>query len=38
MLNMFKKYGIKATWFVPGHSLETFPKECKMIKDQGHEF
>lgn len=37
MLKMFKKYGIKATWFIPGHSLETFPEQCKMIRDQGHE-
>lgn len=34
---MFSKYGIKTTFFIPGHSLETFPEECKMIAEQGHE-
>ncbi len=37
LLKLFKKYNIKATWFIPGHSLETFPEQCKMIRDQGHE-
>ena len=34
---LFAKYNIKTTWFIPGHSLETFPKECAMIRDAGHE-
>jgi len=34
---MFDKYDIKTTWFIPGHSLETFPEECRMIADAGHE-
>ncbi|RAL07745.1 polysaccharide deacetylase family protein [Aspergillus homomorphus CBS 101889] len=37
LLKLFEKYGIKATWFIPGHSLETFPVECAMVRDQGHE-
>lgn len=37
LLNMFDKYNIKTTWFIPGHSLETFPEECRMIADKGHE-
>ena len=37
LLKMFDKYGIKTTWFIPGHSLETFPEECTMIRDSGHE-
>ncbi|KAI9712411.1 MAG: hypothetical protein M1820_001624 [Bogoriella megaspora] len=37
LLKMFDKYGIKTTWFIPGHSLETFPEECRMIADAGHE-
>ena len=27
MLNLFERNGIKATWFVPGHSIETFPEQ-----------
>lgn len=37
LLKMFEKYNIKATWFIPGHSLETFPDECAQIRDAGHE-
>lgn len=37
LLKLFEKYNIKATWFIPGHSLETFPEECAMVRDAGHE-
>ena len=37
LLDLFKKYNIKATWFAPGHSIETFPNECKRIVNEGHE-
>jgi peptidoglycan/xylan/chitin deacetylase (PgdA/CDA1 family) len=37
LLRMFAKYNIKTTWFIPGHSLDTFPKEMAMVRDQGHE-
>jgi peptidoglycan/xylan/chitin deacetylase (PgdA/CDA1 family) len=37
MLRLFDNYNIKATWFIPGHTLETFPEECAMVRDAGHE-
>ncbi|KAK0242788.1 hypothetical protein EDD85DRAFT_812623 [Armillaria nabsnona] len=37
LLKLFNKYGIKTTWFIPGHSLETFPKEMAAVRDAGHE-
>ena len=37
LLKMFGKYGIKTTWFIPGHSLETFPEQMKAVSDAGHE-
>lgn len=37
LLKMFDKYNMKATWFIPGHSLETFPEQCAKIRDAGHE-
>jgi hypothetical protein len=37
LLRLFEKYNIKASWFIPGHSLETFPEECAMVRDAGHE-
>ncbi|KJA19609.1 hypothetical protein HYPSUDRAFT_89342 [Hypholoma sublateritium FD-334 SS-4] len=37
LLKLFKKYGIQTTWFIPGHSLETFPEQMKLVRDAGHE-
>ncbi len=37
MLRLFAKKGIRATWFIPGHTLESFPTECRAIVDAGHE-
>ena len=37
LLKMFRALDIKTTWFVPGHSLESFPDQMKMIVDDGHE-
>jgi peptidoglycan/xylan/chitin deacetylase (PgdA/CDA1 family) len=37
LLKMFAKYDIKTTWFIPGHSLETFPGEMAAVRDAGHE-
>ena len=36
-MKLCEKYNIKTTWFIPGHTLETFPEECAMIRDAGHE-
>lgn len=38
MLKMLDKYKIKASFFVPGHTLDSFPEECALIRDAGHEF
>ena len=37
LLKLFDRFGIQTTWFVPGHSLETFPDQSKMIADAKHE-
>jgi peptidoglycan/xylan/chitin deacetylase (PgdA/CDA1 family) len=37
LLRLFKKYDLQTSFFIPGHSLETFPKEMRMIVDAGHE-
>lgn len=39
LLKLFKKHKISSnvTWFIPGHSMETFPIETKMIIDSGAE-
>lgn len=37
LLRLFDKWGIKTTWFMPGHSIETFPDQMKAVADAGHE-
>ncbi|EXJ90386.1 glucose 1-dehydrogenase [Capronia coronata CBS 617.96] len=39
LLRLFKKHGIadKLTWFIPGHSLETFPAQARDVVDSGAE-
>ena len=37
LVKLFDKYGMKTTWFVPGHSIETFPGEMKLVVDARHE-
>ncbi len=37
VLGLLKKYNIKATWCIPGHSIETFPDVVNQIIKEGHE-
>ena len=37
LLKLFDRLGLSTTWFIPGHSVETFPEQCQMIVDAGHE-
>lgn len=37
LLTMLQRRDMAATWFVPGHSAETFGEQIKMIVDAGHE-
>jgi peptidoglycan-N-acetylglucosamine deacetylase len=37
LLNLFNRFGIKTTWFIPGHSIETFPEQMKAVAAAGHE-
>lgn len=37
VLALLDKYGIKSTWFVPGHTIETFPDACERVLTAGHE-
>ena len=37
LLTLFERKNIKTTWFIPGHSLETFPDQARKIFDAGHE-
>ncbi|PAU74051.1 polysaccharide deacetylase family protein [Halomonas salipaludis] len=37
LLKLFERYNLKTTWFIPGHSIETFPEQMKAVADAGHE-
>ncbi|QKX61925.1 uncharacterized protein TRUGW13939_09081 [Talaromyces rugulosus] len=39
LLNMLKRVGIanKVTWFIPGHSAESFPQEVQQVVESGCE-
>jgi peptidoglycan-N-acetylglucosamine deacetylase len=37
LLKLFDKYDLRTTWFIPGHSIETFPEESALVVEAGHE-
>ncbi len=37
ILALLAERGIAATWFVPGHTVETYPEICARIHASGHE-
>lgn len=37
LLKLFERLGVRTTWFIPGHSIETFPEQMKAVADAGHE-
>jgi peptidoglycan/xylan/chitin deacetylase (PgdA/CDA1 family) len=37
LIALLEEYGLKSTWFIPGHTLETFPAACEMVMKAGHE-
>lgn len=37
LLDLFDQQGLKTTWFIPGHSVETFPEQMSDVAKRGHE-
>jgi peptidoglycan-N-acetylglucosamine deacetylase len=37
ILSLLSKFKIKSTWFIPGHTLETYPDACRAVHEAGHE-
>jgi peptidoglycan-N-acetylglucosamine deacetylase len=37
LVGLFKKYNLRTTWFIPGHSAETFPDQMNAVANAGHE-
>ena len=37
LLALLRKYRIKSSWYVPGHTIETFPDAVRSVVEHGHE-
>ena len=37
ILQLLKQRGIRSTWFIPGHTIVTYPEACKAVHAAGHE-
>lgn len=37
LIALFEKYGIRTSWYVPGHTIETFPEAVGKVVGAGHE-
>ena len=37
LLALLKKYRIATSWYIPGHTLETYPERCREVCAAGHE-
>jgi peptidoglycan/xylan/chitin deacetylase (PgdA/CDA1 family) len=37
LIALLAKYGLRSSWYVPGHTIETFPAAVKAVADAGHE-
>jgi peptidoglycan/xylan/chitin deacetylase (PgdA/CDA1 family) len=37
VLDLLERHGLRATFFVPGHTAESFPRETESIIERGHE-
>ena len=37
LLELFRRHELRTTWFIPGHSIETFPEQTRMVVEAGHE-
>jgi peptidoglycan-N-acetylglucosamine deacetylase len=37
LLRMLREWAIKSTWFIPGHTADTFPATVAKIAENGHE-
>jgi peptidoglycan/xylan/chitin deacetylase (PgdA/CDA1 family) len=37
LLKLFERENLKTSWFIPGHSIETFPEQMKAVAAAGHE-
>jgi peptidoglycan-N-acetylglucosamine deacetylase len=37
ILDLLARHGITTTWFIPGHTVHTYPELCRRVHEAGHE-
>lgn len=37
ILALLRKFKVPTSWYIPGHTLETYPDQCRRVFDAGHE-
>jgi peptidoglycan/xylan/chitin deacetylase (PgdA/CDA1 family) len=37
VLDLLKSFGLRATWFIPGFTIESHPRACEAVIADGHE-
>ena len=37
MLKLFADNNIKASWYMPSHTILSFPEQMAKVRDSGHE-
>ena len=37
ILDLLARHGIRTSWYIPGHTLETYPEACRSVAEAGHE-
>lgn len=37
LLDMLRDRSLASTWFIPGHTIDTYPAICQRVADDGHE-
>jgi peptidoglycan/xylan/chitin deacetylase (PgdA/CDA1 family) len=37
ILKLLKDYGVTSSWYVPGHTIETYPDACVRVAEAGYE-
>lgn len=37
ILRLLERHAIRSTWFIPGHTIESYPASVAAVRDAGHE-
>jgi peptidoglycan/xylan/chitin deacetylase (PgdA/CDA1 family) len=37
ILKLLKEYGVTSSWYIPGHTIETYPDACARVAEAGYE-